>query len=188
MKKIIITAVVCIISLYTYAQTYTLDKNHTRVGFIATNFYHLQVDGHFKEVVATLTSKKEDLSDAVIVMTAAVNSIDTDNDVRDKDLRSADWFDEAKYPTIMFKSTSFKKVSSTVYKLNGEITIHGITKPIFLDVAYGKFLNPTTKKYVVGFTISGSLNRQDFKVGAGAPNSVVGDGVQLLANVEFIVD
>lgn len=175
-------------ALSVYGQTYTMDKNHTRIGFSATHFYVSYVEGHFKEVVATLTSKKEDLTDAVIVMTAAVNSLDTDNDVRDKDLKSADWFDEAKYPTILFKSTSFKKASATVYKLNGEITIRGITKPILLDVAYGKVLNPMTKKYVLGFTISGSVDRQDFKVGSGAPDSVVGDHILIKANVEFIKD
>lgn len=188
MKKLITTVALCSIALLSKAQTYTLDKNHTKVGFTATHFYISYVDGHFKDVVATLTTKKEDMSDAVIIMTAAVNSLDTDNDMRDKDLKSADWFDEARYPTIMFKSTSFKKASETVYKLNGEITIRGITKPISLDVAYGKVMNPTTKKYMVGFSISGSLNRQDFKVGSGAPDSVVGDHISIRANVEFSVD
>ncbi len=187
MKKILLI-ISCSVALQIKAQTYTLDKNHTKIGFTATHFYISYVDGHFTEVVATLTSKKEDLSDAIIIMTAAVNSIDTDNNIRDKDLKSADWFDETRYPTIMFKSTSFKKASATVYKLNGEITIHGITKPISLDVAYGKAFNPTTKKYMVGFSISGSVNRQDFKVGSGAPDSVVGDHILIRTNVEFSVD
>lgn len=188
MKTILIIIAICTTALFTNAQIYTLDKNHTKIGFTATHFYISYVDGHFTDVVATLTSKKEDFSDAVIIMTASVNSLDTDNDVRDKDLKSADWFDEARYPTIMFKSTSFKKASATVYKLNGEITIRGITKPISLDVAYGKVMNPTTKKYMVGFTISGNVNRQDFRVGSGAPDSVVGDHISIRTNVEFSVD
>lgn len=186
--KNIFLIISCIIAIQIQAQTYTQDKNHTNIGFTATHFYISNVEGHFTEVVASLTSKKEDFSDAIIIMTAAVNSIDTDNDIRDKDLKSADWFDETRYPTVMFKSTSFKKASATIYKLNGEITIHGITKPIALDVAYGKAFNPTIKKSMVGFTISGSVNRQDFKIGSGAPDSVVGDRVAILANVEFIVD
>lgn len=186
--KIKFLIISCIVALQIQAQTYTQDKNHSKIGFTATHFYISSVDGHFTDAIATLTSKKEDLSDAVIMMSAAVNSIDTDNDRRDKDLKSADWFDETRYPTIIFKSTSFKKASASVYKLNGEITIRGITKPISLDVAYGKAYNPTTKKYMVGFTISGSLNRQDFKVGTGAPDSVVGDNISIRTNVEFTVD
>jgi len=188
MKKLLMTIIASVYVFHMHAQTYTMDKNHTKVGFSATHFYISYVDGHFNDVVATLASKKEDLSDAIIVMTAAVNSLDTDNDTRDKDLKSADWFDEAHYPTIMFKSTSFKKASQTVYKLNGELTIHGITKPVAFDVSYGKVYNPMLKKNVVGFTISGDINRQDFKVGSGAPDSVVGDHIAVRTNIEFIVD
>ena len=189
MKKLFTTIAVYTIALVSNAQTFTLDKNHTRVGFNATHFGISQVDGRFKEFNATLTSKKEDMSDAVIVMTANTNSIDTDIEMRDKDLKSENWFDANKYPELTFKSTSFKKTGDKTYQLNGNMTIRGVTKPITFDVVYnGKAANPMTKKNSVGFTITGKLNRKDFSVGSGAASTVVADEVELKSNVEFIVD
>ena len=190
MKKIAITIVVFAITFGISAQsTYTLDKYHTKVGFSATHFAISHVEGHFKSVTATFTSKQEDFSDAVIEVTIDVKSIDTDIEMRDNDLKSPGWFDADKFPVITFKSTSFKKVSGKNYKLNGNITIHGITKAISLDVVYnGKAFNPMIKKSSVGFTITGKLNRNDFLVGTGTPNTIVGDEIELLSNAEFIID
>lgn len=190
MKKLFITIIVFTITLITDAQNiYTLDKNHTKVGFSATHFGISHVEGRFKNITATLKAKKEDFTDAVIEMTADVKSIDTDIEMRDNDLRSEKWFDVEKYPTLTFKSTSFKKVSGKNYKLEGILTIHGISKQISLDVVYnGKALNPITKKSSVGFTITGKLNRNDFLVGTGAGNSVVSNEIELKSNAEFIID
>jgi|ERR1017187_297755 polyisoprenoid-binding protein YceI len=189
MKKIIITIAVFAITFIADAQNiYTLDKNHSKVGFSATHFEISHVEGRFKNITATLTAKKEDFTDAIIEMTADVKSIDTDIEMRDSDLKSENWFDANKYPTLTFKSTSFKKVSGKIYRLDGNITIHGITKAISLDVVYnGKALNPMTKKSSVGFTITGKLNRKDFLVGTGG-NSVVSDEIELMSNAEFIID
>ncbi len=166
---------------------YKLDQNHTKVGFSITHFGISHVEGRFKNFAITLVSKKEDFTDAVIEMKAEVKSINTDIDMRDEDLKSEKWFDSEKYPTLSFKSTSFKKLSGNKYKLDGNITIHGITKPISLDVIYnGKAPNPMTSKSSVGFTIIGKLNRNDFSVGQAG--GVVGDEVELVSNVEFIIN
>lgn len=166
-----------------------MDKNHTRVGFSATHFGISHVDGRFKDINVTVTSKKEDMSDAVVELKAEINSIDTDNDMRDKDLKSENWFDAEKYPTLIFKSTSFKKTGDKTYQLNGNITIRGVTKNITFDVVYnGKAMNPNSKKNSVGFTVTGKLNRRDFSVGSGAASTVVGDEVELRANAEFVVE
>jgi len=189
MKKLLIMIVVCSITSVCVAQTYNMDKNHSRLGFSATHFGISHVDGRFKDFVATLNSKKEDFTDAVIEMTAVANSIDTDTEMRDKDLRSENWFDVNKYPTLTFKSTSFKKTGDKNYQLNGNLTIHGVTKPITLDVVYnGKAINPMTKKTSHGFTVTGKLNRKDFSIGSGPASAVVGDEIELRSNVEFIAD
>lgn len=188
MKKVLFTIAV-FFTLIINAQTYTLDKAHSRVGFSATHFGISQVNGRFKEFSATFNSKKDDFSDAVIEMTANVSSIDTDNDTRDKDLRSENWFDATKYPTITFKSTSFKKTGGNTYELTGNITIRGITKPITFQVVYhGKEINPSTKKNTIGFTVTGKLNRKDFQVGTGPASTIVGDEINLKSNAGFIVD
>jgi polyisoprenoid-binding protein YceI len=190
MKKIVFTIAAFTVSVIAFAQnSYTLDNNHSRVGFSATHFNISHVEGRFKNISATLVAKKEDFTDAVIEMTANVKSIDTDNEMRDNDLKSENWFDADKYPTLTFKSTSFTKVKGKDYVLKGNITLHGITKAIVLNVVYnGKGLNPMNKKYAVGFTISGKINRKDFLVGTGAGNMAVSDEIELLSNVEFIVD
>lgn len=190
MKKLFIIISLFTITLIADAQNiYTLDKNHTRVGFSATHFGISHVEGRFKNITVTLKSKKDDFTDADIEMTADVKSIDTDIEMRDNDLRSDNWLDAAKYPSITFKSISFKKISDKNYKLIGNLTIHGITKQVSLDVVYnGKALNPKTKKNSVGFTISGKINRKDFLVGTGGGNSVVGDEIELKSNAEFIID
>lgn len=189
LTKLISTIAACCFVLISQAQTYTVDKNHTRVGFSATHFGISHVDGRFKDVSVTMTSKKEDFTDAMIEMTANVASIDTDNEMRDNDLRSNNWFDANKYPTLTFKSTSFKKTDDKTYQLSGNMTIRGITKPIVLDVVYnGKSMNPMSKKNSVGFTITGKLNRKDYQVGGGPADPVVGDEIELRANTELIID
>lgn len=188
MKKLICLLLGVIASFTVMSQTYEFDKNHARLAFSAKHFGISNVEGNFKDFSASLKSKSADFSDAVIEMTAMANSINTDNDMRDNDLKSDKWFDIAKYPTLTFKSTSFKPVSKNNYKLQGTITIHGISKPITLDVVYnGKVMNPMTKKNSVGFTVSGKLDRSDFEVGTTAFSSVVGKEIEIRSNVEFIV-
>ena len=190
MKNIVFALIVITVGMFTRSETiYMMDKNHTKVVFVATHFGISHVEGRFKTVTATLVSKKEDFTDADISMTAEVKSIDTDIDMRDNDLKSSSWFDADKYPLIVFKSTSFKMVSGKNYKMEGNISIHGITKAIVFDVTYnGKALNPMTKKSSVGFTVTGKLNRNDFLVGTGGGNGVVSNEIDLIGNVEFIVN
>lgn len=190
MKKLVIGISLFTIALISDAQTiYTVDKNHFKVGFSATHFGISHVEGRFKNCSATLKSQKEDFTDAVIEMTAETKSIDTDIEMRDNDLRSDKWLDAEKFPTITFKSLSFKKINGNNYKLLGNLTIHGITKFVSLDVVYnGKALNPKTKKSSVGFTITGKINRNDYLVGTGGGNNVVSDEIELKANAEFIIN
>jgi polyisoprenoid-binding protein YceI len=169
--------------------SYILDKNHTRVGFSATHFEISHVEGRFKNVMGTFTAKKEDFSDAVIELTIDAKSLDTDVEMRDTDLKSENWFAVEKFPAIIFKSTSFKKVNTNKYVLNGNITIHGLTNAISLNVIYnGKAFNPMTKKSSVGFTITGKLSRKDFSVGMGTPITIVSNEIELTSNAEFIID
>src|SRR5436190_17067158 len=108
MKKssLIIIAILLFTTVSFAQKTYTLDKNHARVGFSAVHFGISNIEGNFKIFDATLQAKKEDLTDAVFTFIADVNSINTDVEKRDDDLRSAHFFDVAKFPTMTFKSTS----------------------------------------------------------------------------------
>ena len=189
MKKIISLIATIAFTTIAFAQnTYTLDKNHARLTFSAFHYGISHIEGIFKTFDATFVSSKEDFSDAQIEMTADVKSISTEVEMRDNDLRD-NWFEVAKFPILNFKSTSFKKVSSNNYKLTGNITIHGVTKPITFDVVFnGKGQSPFTKKYLYGFTITGKLNRNDFGIGAEPIPTGVAYEIELKANVEFVIN
>ena len=187
MKKVALFLTVLVAASTTFAQTWSLDKSHAKLGFSVTHLLVSDVDGSFKNFDVKVTSAKEDFSDAVIELTADVNSVNTDNEQRDTHLKSADFFDAAKYSTLTFKSKSLKKVDGKKYKLVGDLTIHGVTKQVTLDVTFnGTAVHPYNKKTVAGFKISGTFNRSDFGIGGSTPGAVVSDEVTLTSNVEIV--
>ena len=117
------------------------------------------------------------------------DSINTENEQRDKHLQSPDFFDAEKFPALTFKSTSFKKVSGKKYKVAGLLTLHGVSKPVELDVVFnGTVENPMSKKTMAGFNISGVIKRSEFGIATGMPATMLGDGVALQASTEFAKD
>lgn len=189
MKKTILAAFALVASFASFAQGWSLDKSHSKLNFSVTHLLISEVDGSFKNVNSKFTATKPDFSDAVIELTADVNSINTDDENRDKHLKNADFFDAAKYSTLIFKSKSFKNVGGKNYKLTGNLTMHGVTKPVVLDVVYnGSAVHPYSKKTIAGFKITGTIKRSDFGIGANTPVAVVGDEVNLVANTEFVKD
>lgn len=188
MKSVVFSVAILLASVTAYAQTWNVDKAHAKVGFSVTHLMLSEVDGNFKTFDAKMTASKPDLSDAVIDLTADINSINTENERRDGHLKSPDFFDAAKYPTLTFKSTSFQKVEGKKYKLMGNLTMHGVTKPVTLDaVLTGPVTmeNPRGKQEKAGLKISGTLKRSDFGVGSSS-TAVVSDEVELKAAGEFV--
>lgn len=187
MKKLNILFVLLFASVATFAQTtWTLDKSHAKLGFSIVHLLVSDVDGSFKNFDAKATSAKDDFADATVELTAEVNSINTDNEKRDEHLRSPDYFDAAKYPTLTFKSKSFKKVEGKKYKLMGDLTLHGVTKSVTLDVVLnGTAVHPYSKKTIAGFKITGSINRLDFGISPSTPNAVLSETVNIYTNVEL---
>lgn len=186
MKKITIIAALCFFVATTFAQTWTADKAHSRLGFTITHLMIADLGGTFNSFDAKFTSSKPDFTDAVIELSADVNSINTDNEQRDNHLKSPDFFDAQKNPTISFKSTSFKKVADKKYKLAGDLTMHGVTKPVVLDVVLnGTATHPMSKKQLAGFKISGIVKRSDFGIATAMPAGMLSDEVALVASAEF---
>jgi polyisoprenoid-binding protein YceI len=188
MKLLLIPVAALMTLSAAYAQTsWNVDKSHSRVGFTVTHLLLSEVDGNFKTFDVKLTSTKPDLSDAVMELTADINSINTENERRDGHLKSPDFFDAAKYPTLSFKSTSFKKVEGRKYKLAGDLTMHGVTKPVTMDaVLTGPVVmeGRNGKQEKAAFKITGTIKRTDFGVGA-ASGAVVSEEVEIKANGEF---
>jgi polyisoprenoid-binding protein YceI len=188
MKKLtIVASLLLALSATTFAQTWNVDKAHSRLSYAVTHMGISESEGAFKTFDAKITSSKEDLSDAVIEVTADVNSLSTDNEMRDKHLKSADFFDAEKFGTLTFKSKSFKKVSGKNYKLVGDLTLHGVTKTVTLDAVFnGTATNPMNKKVSAGFKFTGTIKRTDFGIGASMPVAMLGDDVKILGNAEFV--
>lgn len=184
-KKNLFTIALILGAFSAFAQTWKMDKAHSKLGFTVTHLLISEVDGNFKDFDVTLVSAKDDLSDAVIELTANINSIDTDNERRDGDLKGANWFDAATHPTMTFKSTSIKKVADKKYSLTGNLTIHGVTKPVTMDMAIlGMREHPRTKKPMTAIKVTGKINRVAFGVGSDN-TATVGDEVEIRGVGEF---
>lgn len=184
MKKTYVMIAMLFVTVGAFAQTtWTVDKAHSKLGFSITHMMISEVDGAFKAFDAKIVSTKEDFSDATIELSADISSIDTDNEGRDNHLKSADFFDAAKHPTLTFKSTEFKKVADKKYKLVGNLTMHGITKLVELEATLGGTAQGRDNKTVAGFKVTGTIKRSDFSVGSSGPG--LGDEVMLTAKAEF---
>ena len=188
MKKIIfLFASAILIQLSGFAQnTWKSDKAHSKLGFFITHLGISDVSGLFKDFDVTVTSSKPNFSDAKFELTAEVSSIDTEVEMRDNHLKSADFFDVANHPQMTFKSTSLKPAGKDRYKLTGNLTLHGITKPVTMDLWYrGTVTNPMSKAPNAGFQLTGTIKRSDFAIGGKFPAPMLSDKVTIRADGEF---
>jgi polyisoprenoid-binding protein YceI len=188
MKKLFSLIIVALVSTSLFAQTkWNSDPMHSKLTFSVTHMGISDVDGLFNKFQATATAAKADFSDAVFELSVEVPSIYTQVEMRDNHLRSADFFEVEKYPAMTFKSTSIKKVAENKYKLSGNLTLHGITKPVTMDLWYrGTNVDKESKKSTSGFQLTGVIKRSDFNIGAKFPAPVLSDEVKIKADGEFI--
>jgi polyisoprenoid-binding protein YceI len=187
MKKVTMIAAGLVLSANVFAQTWNVDKVHSHMGFDVTHLGVSNFTGTFKTFDAKLTAKSADFSDAAFEMSADVASISTENSQRDEHLKSADFFDASANPAITFKSKSFKKVKGKMYKVTGDLTMHGVTKPVVFDAMLnGTTIHPMNKKNVAGFTFMATIKRSDFGIGASMPEAMLSDAVKLVSSAEFV--
>lgn len=187
MKKAAIALSVFILATaFTTVAVWKNDKAHSQLAFTVTHLGVSDVSGTFNDFSAEVKSSKADFSDAEFTLVAKVGSIDTRVEMRDNHLKSADFFDAEKYPELTFKSTGIKAAGKNKFKLNGNLTIRGITKPVVLDLIYrGVIENPMSKKPTTGFQVSGVIKRSDFSIGNGFPAPMISDEVVIKADGEF---
>jgi polyisoprenoid-binding protein YceI len=172
------------------AQTkWTVDKSHSKVQFSVTHLIISEVTGQFKSFDGAIEASKPDFSDAKINFTVDVASISTENDARDKHLKSDDFFNAEKFPKISFKGKSFVKVDDKHYKLTGDFTIRDITKEITLDVVYNGSVKDPWGNTKAGFKIQGEINRFDYNLKWNAlmeaGGAVVGKTVKMIVDLEL---
>jgi len=186
MKKISLSIVLMLFAISAFSQTWVSDAAHSRLGFTISHLMISHVTGNFKQFEVKVVTTKPDYSDAKVEVNAQIASINTDEEQRDTHLKSADFFDAQKFSTLSFKSTSLKNIKDNDFKLTGNLTMHGITKPVVLDVVFeGKVTNPMNKKEIAVVTIKGVLKRSDFGIGSKFPAAMVGDEVTLEASAEL---
>jgi polyisoprenoid-binding protein YceI len=191
MKKNILFTLMFIVSTITMnAQTtWKLDAAHSKVSFSVSHMVISEVTGRFNDFDATIVQTKDDLSDSKLTATIKTKSIDTDNEGRDKHLRSADFFDAEKYPEIMFNSKSFEKTGKDTYKITGDLTMHGVTKPVVLDTKFNGTMSDPWGNTKAGFKAEGKVNRKDFGIvwnkTLEAGGLLVGEDIGVTINVEM---
>jgi polyisoprenoid-binding protein YceI len=187
MKKIFAIITTFLTANKPVTKKFIYDKNKSWLTFNAIHPGISKVEGSFKVFDASLKSQKEDFSDAYIEMRAVAKSINTEINSRDTTLRGSDWFNVEKYPFIIFRSTSLKKITDEDYIMDGNVTIHGITKPIKYNVIYkGENVDTISKKHSIRFAVKGKLNRDDFNIGMVPFKKVVSDVIEVNSTVEFI--
>ncbi|GAB4190218.1 MAG: YceI family protein [Thermoflexibacter sp.] len=191
-KAILFLAVVIGLNWSALAQTtnWSLDPSHSSVEFTVTHLVISEVTGKFKKFDVSVQSDKADFTDAKISFTADVNSIDTDNENRDKHLKGDDFFNAEKFPQIKFVGKSLKKITDKKYELVGDLTIRDVTKAVTLNVNYGGTVVDPWKNTKAGFKITGTINRKDYglkwNVLTEAGGAVVSDEVEIAVKLELV--
>jgi polyisoprenoid-binding protein YceI len=188
MKKLtIILSAFFLLSAFTTSSVWKNDDPHSQLGFTVTHLGINEISGTFNDFDATFTSAKSDFSDAVVTLTANVASIDTRVEARNNHLKSADFFDAEKYPTLSFTSAGLKPSGKNKYTLTGNLTLHGITKQVTMELLYkGTVENPMNKKQTAGFQVTGIIKRSDFSIGNNFPAPMISDEVKIKADGEFV--
>ena len=165
------------------ADKYDIDPTHTQVQFTYNHMGFSNITGRFDEVGGEFLFDAADPSKSSVSITIPVASISTGVDKLDEHLLKADFFDAAQFPTATFKSTGIVAAGAGKWAVAGDLTIHGVTRPVVLDVTInGVGEHPMRKVPAVGFDASARIKRSDFGVGAYVP--AVGDEVTLSITVE----
>lgn len=186
MKKLCFLLAAVLTSFSLAAQTWTADKAHSKLAFSVTHMGISDVTGLFNDFDASITASQPDFSDAVFTLSVDVASVDTEVEKRDNHLRSADFFDVEKFPEMTFKSTSIRKAGKDRYRLSGDLTLHGVTRPVTMEVWYRGTIENQSKSKVAGFQVTGTIKRSDFHVGDKFAPPMLSDEVDIRADGEFI--
>jgi polyisoprenoid-binding protein YceI len=147
--------------------SFVIDPSHTELGFAVRHMAVSKVRGRFSTFDGTIDIA-EDPSDSKVSVTIDARSVDTGDENRDNHLRTNDFFDVENHPTWTFDSTSVTGVSPTNWKVDGDLTIRGVTRPVTLDVTLEGVVKDPYGNHRVGFSASTSINRDDFGVSFGA--------------------
>jgi polyisoprenoid-binding protein YceI len=164
--------------------TYSVEPAHTRVLFSINHMGFSTYYGNFTGVSGTLKLDPKKPAESSVSVSIPTGSVSTTNTVLDGELKAADWFDAAKYPAITFKSTKVTPTGHGTAKIAGELTLHGVTKPVVLTAKFNAGgVNPLDHAYTVGFDATTTLKRSAYGVSKYVP--LVGDEVTVTISAAF---
>ena len=172
------------VSAFAQSTSWTIDTNHSQVNFQIRHMGVSNVRGSISGVTGTVVWDDKDPSKSSVEATIDAKTVSTNNEKRDAHLKSPDFFNVEKFPTLIFKSTSVSGASGKL-QVTGDLTLGGVTKSVTLDVD-----GPTAPikgmggKMVTGFSATGMLKRSDFNFGNAKFNAMLGDDVKFTIDVE----
>ncbi len=186
-----ILALVCGFAATAHAENWKIDESHTTVGFSVSHLF-TSVQGRFDRFDGTIEFDPEKPEAAVVRATVEAASINTNNAKRDKHLRSDDFFDVEKNPALSFESTSgVTGMKGNRGKLAGNLTIHGVTKPVVFDVVFRGQGKDPWDNVRAGFSASLNINRKDYGLNWNqmleTGGVLVGEEVEIRIDVEGIL-
>jgi polyisoprenoid-binding protein YceI len=184
-KRTLLVLALGLLSTAAFAKTvpYEIDANHTQVNFTYNHFGFSNITDHFMHATGEFNLDTADLTKSSISVSIPIDSVDTGVPKLDEHLQSPDFFDAAKFPTATFKSTTVETAGADKLKVSGDLTIHGVTKPVVLDVTVNKIgEHPMSKAATAGFDASATLLRSDFGMGNYVP--AVSDQIKLQITME----
>ncbi|MBJ8339263.1 YceI family protein [Antrihabitans sp. YC3-6] len=167
------------------AGTWNIDASHSTLGFSVRHLMVSKVRGRFTDFSGKLVINEDGTASAEAEIKVA--SVTTDNEQRDGHLRTADFFHAEEFPTATFKSTGFR-VNGDDFVVDGDFTIHGVTKPVSLEVEFNGVNEGMGNGPVAGFEAKTTINRRDFGITIDMPlangGAVVGDKINLVLEIE----
>ncbi|HET7103778.1 MAG TPA: YceI family protein [Terracidiphilus sp.] len=184
----LVSGLLALVAPLALAQTSTWipDKAHSEVGFSVVHMSLARVRGHFGPISGKIMIDESNLTRSSVNMTIDVTGVDSGSSMRDNDLKSSNYFDVARYPTATFVSTGIVRHGQG-YAVTGNLTLHGITKPVVLQVdsPVGPVDGMGGKQHY-GFLATTTINRRDFGLGVSYPAKIVGDEVNLTIDLDVV--
>jgi polyisoprenoid-binding protein YceI len=173
------------------AGTWNIDPTHSDVSFTVRHMMVSKVRGHFEQFSGQIVTAADPLKSTVVAVIDAT-SFDTSNVDRDNHIRSADFLEVDKYPTLEFRSTGLRARGASEYVLDGELTVHGVTRPVSFELELNGFTKDPYGGYRAGFSAATSISRSDFGVSINLPMEgggvVVSDKVQITLELEAVLE
>ncbi|SPL69834.1 YceI family protein [Acinetobacter stercoris] len=165
---------------------YTIDPTHTATVFSWNHFGFSTPSGNFSNITGTINVDNDKPANSSVDVTIPLSSVNTNVPALDKEFQEEAWFNAGKYPNITFKSTKVETKDKKNFKITGNLTVKGVTKPVVLDAVLNKQgAHPMTKAQSIGFNATTSFNRSEFGIGNYVPN--VGDKITVNITTEASV-